>query len=728
MIRTTSNNPALSKKQFLTATTTMKLGEEADSGIVVDPVSIKFDSVQPGVLYVMTFSVRNVTKVAQRIRISPPKCGYFALNYIPAGPIAAGLDIRAEIECQIPANTKEVVFTDKVVISMGKSIFEIPIYACKPSATVKFDKTVDFGSIIQGQSNQKEIVFENVGSIKGSVKIIAPTNQNLKVTPTKFDLEPIGSTNSVGVVKLSFDAQQSGFFRELLKVSIVGTLEDQLIDISGQVIEQKLLLLTENNKGSLEIADFGNLFFGQTKTINAYLVNTGPLPLSFLINYDEEEDANVPSSRSEEEGPTDDPTSSYSKSLNISPMDGMIKPFSQIVLSITFNPVVNVPGRGFVKQYLVDNKNPKSIVRRATIECTDLDQSIMLTLQGSAVSPSVSVIPSMLRFGDCPVNDRRDILLSLENNNKFPTTFQFPKVANFKFEPSKGILSAMETKSIIASFSPPQLGKFKTTLKLSIADGLTVKELKMLGESTDVGQKKQLIGGTDKLPDDFRVSHKFVNSEEEAEARHEKRTLREMKEVELKKLLTAGKANTLEDMATAIDLTNDPMANLDALSSTSSAERDHIYGLTEKSLVKALPEDHPHIVRQQHNKLYNTFLQQSHLKRVETRRNQVQKKLTSRSSINPNDPDMGMDRGLEEPKLHIPKAGEPLWLATGTKDGESGGGVNRMPIDENRLIQKKYNSTPATQAEQRDCSVELSPDGLKLVQSSHKVCIFTIDY
>ncbi len=35
---------------------------------------------------------------------------------------------------------------------------------------------------------------------------------------------------------------------------------------------------------------------------------------------------------------------------------------------------------------------------------------------------------------------------------------------------------------------------------------------------------------------------------------------------------------------------------------------------------------------------------------------------------------------------------------------------------------KKWSSTPATQAELRDCSVSLSEDDQKLVTASHKVC------
>jgi hypothetical protein len=47
-----------------------------------------------------------------------------------------------------------------------------------------------------------------------------------------------------------------------------------------------------------------------------------------------------------------------------------------------------------------------------------------------------------------------------------------------------------------------------------------------------------------------------------------------------------------------------------------------------------------------------------------------------------------------------------------------------MPVDENRLIQKKFSDVPATQAEVKDCSTELSNDQLKQVTASHKILDF----
>ena len=110
-----------------------------DLPLRVDPQEIRFDSIQPGVLYVMAFSVRNATKVAQRIRIEPPKTNLFALNYIPAGAVAPGLDVRAEIECQLSDKSSVNFFKDSILAKMGPHQVEIPIYASKPAPDIAFD-------------------------------------------------------------------------------------------------------------------------------------------------------------------------------------------------------------------------------------------------------------------------------------------------------------------------------------------------------------------------------------------------------------------------------------------------------------------------------------------------------------------------------------------------------------------------------------------------------------
>lgn len=50
----------------------------------------------------LTFSVQNTCTELRRISVTPPRTPVFSLNYEPVGGLAPGLDVRAEVEFQLP--------------------------------------------------------------------------------------------------------------------------------------------------------------------------------------------------------------------------------------------------------------------------------------------------------------------------------------------------------------------------------------------------------------------------------------------------------------------------------------------------------------------------------------------------------------------------------------------------------------------------------------------------
>jgi hypothetical protein len=676
----------------------------------VEPTKIVFDSVQPGCLYVMTISVRNVGLIAQRIRLQAPKSSIFALNYIPSGVVSPGLDIRAELECLIPPELTDHVFRDKVIAQMGDEIVEIPIIATKPSLKLEYDRKIDLGYISSGHTFHKEICIHNYGAVPGSLKLSLNKGSVLKFNSSKLDFQPFGTKGDKAYLKFSFELKDPGIFRDFIRLIDLATQEVQEIEILAQIVKPSLSILTMDKKGILEVASFGNIYFGEQRVISALLVNSGPIPLSFSLRFeDEEESNNQPSSDSGEQ---------TSKPLSITPSDGIVKPFSEVLLTISFIPHFQSPEKGFMLEHRKEISELKLFRRLAVLECLDSMQNITVALEGGAVSPLMQISPSMLRFGECSVNDRRDILVSLKNPNSLPIHFEFPVAANFKFNPTKGKILPNETTSVIASFLPPQLGTFKTSVNLSLAKGLKYIDIKLVGEANALGGKKTLVGGTDKLPQDFAVEHKFVNPEEEAAARVEKRKLKEEKLAS-----TMAQARTArQEIQSKVTLEEIPAPPIiDA-----SSEVDDVYGTNPIVAVDVDPkETYKHQMLdfyRKHNAHYNQFLTQSRNKREFENSLRKKTKLLNRGAVDLSDPfgvNMGMERGLEEPILHIPPATEPLIMAGGPSDG--GTGAKRLPVDENRLIQKKYGSTPVTQAQFRDCTCELNSEELKLVTASHKV-------
>jgi len=389
---------------YLTQSKTTKITEKDHEGaLAIEPNEIRFESITPGILYIMTFSVRNNSTDTQRIRLSAPHSGFFALNYIPSGTVAPGLDIRAEIECQLPVDSKELVFTDKVIATMGSARVELPIYACKPYAVLKFNRILNCGTLILSQSKNhlEEIIFENIGDIVGKVKLSYEPDSFIKsISPLKFDVDSKGKTKSIMKVKVVLDPKQVGEFREIIRVSIAGTIDDLFIEICVIIIEPRLTLITTNGKGLLDSANFGSIFYGESRKIKGYLVNSSPIPLNFTTIYDEEEET------VEGDSPLDEITLFYTKSLIIIPLDGIVKPYSQITVEFRFNPLLYVPPKGFQKQISEENLPPRQMSRRVKIECSEADQQkIPILMQGEAINALLLIQPSVLRFGECPVND-----------------------------------------------------------------------------------------------------------------------------------------------------------------------------------------------------------------------------------------------------------------------------------------------------------------------------------
>ena len=220
-----------------------------DRPLRVDPGEIRFEAIEPGVLYVMSFSVRNATKAAQRIRIRAPKSGFFALNYIPTGAVAPGIDVRAEIECQLPVGGKELLFVDSITISMGQHTLDVPISATKPSAIVRFPTLCNLGYVAENQPASITVPFENIGQIPTCITFKAPADSRIRLSPPKLDLQPGGGKGSVLV---SFEARELGPWREFVQVVGTGMIDPGVLDVTVQVVDQKLNLLRANNGGILD--------------------------------------------------------------------------------------------------------------------------------------------------------------------------------------------------------------------------------------------------------------------------------------------------------------------------------------------------------------------------------------------------------------------------------------------------------------------------------------------
>ena len=127
---------------------------------------------------------------------------------------------------------------------------------------------------------------------------------------------------------------------------------------------------------------------------------------------------------------------------------------------------------------------------------------------------------------------------------------------------------------------------------------------------------------------------------------------------------------------------------------------------------------------------YNKFVKDQRVDRVkEEKMIQKMKSTGSRptynfyDTVNKKDYDigMGMESGLEPPKLALPPDNDPLYVEKPIGKYEpQQQNVNRNRkdkggADENRIIRKKWKAEANTQAEIRDCMVELTGEQLQKI-------------
>lgn len=677
--------------------------------LIIEPAQVVFEDISPEIRYVMTIAVRNNTTTAQRIRFSTPKSSFYSINYIPSGAVAPGIDIRAEIEFQIANDSPGFLFPDSIIVSMGPHKVEVPLIARKPCSNIIFDPFLNVGILSESQIVRHDVIFENVGEVSGTVSLRLGTEcVCLTLDPSSITIP----AKAKGKISIQCVGKSLGPIRELIQVNISGIPNHMILDVNGQVIVQKISLVPaegggHNSLGLMDHVDFGTLFYGMSKVIKAFLVNSGPQPVNFNVQFPDELDMSHMSQGGDVSTPglLDVP----SRSILISPMDGVIPAFGQIPVSISFKPLLPKFEKGFYAKFLAEYSEPQPLGAKACFDVMDENQNVFLETTAFGVLPTYKISNTILRFGTCPLNDRRDILITFTNMSPIDLSFDFneKEVAQCKMTPSSGVVKPKEAITIVASYIPAQLGAMKKVMVLSVEKGLKSTEFRFSGDCVPSTLKKSLVGGTDKLPEDFKPSYKFVDP----------------KEVQLSKTSSGAKTLTKKskpweslefNYTNSWDEVYDSKNNLSQAPPMAQSNDKLTYSIQE--LQK----------RSDHVQGYNTFLQESHTKRQEKHTKMMKKILTRRGLPDRSDPngvDMGMERGLDDdPRLKIPKANEPLYMMNRSDDGDRAG--HKFQFDEDRLITKKAKDSPSNQAEMRDCASELTSEDLKSIVPSHKVINF----
>lgn len=680
--------------------------------------SVRFTDVEPVQRYVATFSVRNTGRAATRIRMQPPKTEAFALKYIPTGAVAPGLEVRGEVRFSIPERDDARDFCDAIIISSEHGTVRLPLLATRPAPLLRFDPLADLGTVVLNGSAQKTVRIVNAGTRDADFEIEIDAALPLRVSPQKGNI-PCGGTaalsgaralrNEVDLV-LDFEAKEAGAFRALARVKVAGQ-RDLILDVSAMVLEQRLELV--GMEGILSNVDFGSCFFGKAASRHAALVNRGPHPVAYSIALEADGGAEDALNRQEYADEDDEGAATLGAiaqllypedgappvaAITAAPAEGLVAPFSEVPVDLVFRPEAPAPRKGFACDASSVARVPRRhFAAKLRIDAPDIKQSFEVRARGRAVLPRVRTDHRVLRFGHCNVNERKDILLGVRSDSVLPIRFSFTKVANFDVTPRRGILQPHEDRPVVVSFLPQQLGAFRKALRLELEGGVETLTVGLLGSSEAIAPKAKRPGGLGATAADFKARYRYTKSRRASDPPEGP---------------TAGADGSYRRQH--------PWKGVNMDTTMSWDDRTHTVAEHRSKFTFSLQDLER---RAMHRDVYNAYLREQREQRTrrrDERATQHRSALAGRDLTDPNGVDLGMERGLPEPLPPLPRTAD---LADGA-DAAEGTARSRRPVDENKLVMKKFKPRPTTQAEVRDCASELTSAAVLRVRASHRVLDF----
>ncbi|CAG9335550.1 unnamed protein product [Blepharisma stoltei] len=671
------------------------------------PPEIVFKDIEPDQTYEVTVSVRNLCSVVRRIRFIPPKTSKFLAEYETLGAIAGGTQTNIVISFE----TDHVAdFHDEMTIISEDSTYTLLLHAYQPSPEIAFEPFINLGLTSVYKSKSTLILFRNEGSRQGKISLNYDKNisPELVIEPENFTLDPRNEID----IKFTYTPREVGVFRCPVEVNVEGQEKIRHIDVNGTCVEHQMSIVAANvdklnsdsdiglgnNMAVTTNLNFGHMYHGEMKSLDSYLVNNGPVKVHFSIRF-------ILGSEEEAESdqlvytPQEQAKQELKRVMKAEPSHGIVDAYSQLHILFTCHSKVldkvkghssnmmengNAASGDMNASYIVDNMI--NYFYTAIFNFQELDSKLPLQLQATAVIPNIKVSQNAVFFPQCAVNDRRDVLVKIENmNDELSVDFSFNQVSQFSVDPAKGVLLPLQSKSINFSFIPKNLGIFHSVMTLHFIKEAYKVPIHLYGKSTGISEKGKEIRGPESTVKDFEPARKYVSESD----------LANMHKTKVK---TEG----------------------DTLKTDYSLQMDQaiLQDFVKKQYVDFLrTQRKERLAKEKQNELQRTG------KIVPLTKEEMEK-----------DPDLGISRDLlKEPMLSLPNASDQLFVnkQIGLYENSHSNdnmhdpdraikNVRKKAIDRKKFKEVPYSLTPTKQVEIRECSKKLSAEELQFISAGPK--------
>ena len=733
-------------------------------------------------MYEVPVKIYNISNKTKSVNIKHPH-GLFKVDTDKKNKhsqISPGLHLEILVIFETDQNISEDQFDQIVITSENDFKLILPLKAYLPQPLVQFEPLINLGFVPVGTKKIETIQFLNDGAQATRILLKMETkSQELKLDRDTIELpmysSKIPEEKRKQCVTIIFEPTETQNLHEKIQVvQITGDKSKDLgfIEIIATSVVQQMSIVFEEGGGPQTDINFGLLYHGQKKECSAFLVNNGPKEMSFKFNfhpnksrkdfndnYDDDDFASTP----EEAG-----LEMTQRILSAEPVQGFVKPYSQIPIKFLCNTKIKKQEKGWTvtlsPDYDIINKDkPKNLrdqlnktehfqslaavkfeeafVNKLAAKDTEEDfcKTITVYMEVKALFPDITIDKTSLNFWECNLKEKKVITITITNkNDELPIDFNFNKIPHFTVEPSKGVIrpsysQTVSQMTVNVYFHPENIGKFADVLVMKYVNDLYQIPIRIFGVCK--GGKKFYNGGL--------TANNFYHH----------------KENDIKNY-TNGFQKVLSDAMyvpdeLALDFTKQPFKRADQNTRIQKFHKDRLNEVIAKiqktdelkgnndkgfnpsnELIKNFEE---------HFKVYTEISNhktQANNELVKMRKDRKNKsKTTTHIQIDPieklNSVDQLLDlpgNKLDSPRLKLPEPKDTLWVIKPIGQYEPiymeenikkqiGKTPDDMPDDiENKKVagSNQTSEIPRTHQEIRECNLELTGEDLQKIQVGSK--------
>ena len=734
-------------------------------------------------MYEVPVKIYNISRKTKSVNIKHPH-GLFKVDTDKKNKhsqISPGLHLEILVIFETDQNISEDQFDQIVITSENDFKLILPLKAYLPQPLVQFEPLINLGFVPVGTKKIETIQFLNDGAQATRILLKMETkSQELKLDRDTIELPMYSSKvpeeKRKQCVTIIFEPTETQNLHEKIQViQITGDKSKDLgfIEIIATSVVQQMSIVFEEGGGPQTDINFGLLYHGQKKECSAFLVNNGPKEMSFKFNfhpnksrkdfndnYDDDDFASTP----EEAG-----LEMTQRILSAEPVQGFVKPYSQIPIKFLCNTKIKKQEKGWTVTLcpdydIINKEKPKNLrdqlnktehfqslaavkfeeafVNKLAAKDTEEDfcKTITVYMEVKALFPDITIDKTSLNFWECNLKEKKVITITITNKNEeLPIDFNFNKIPHFTVEPNKGVIrpsysQTVSQMTVNVYFHPENIGKFSDVLVLKYVNNLYQIPIRIFGVCK--GGKKYNSGGM--------TANNFYHPP---------------KGIDFKNFTNGFQKNISDAMYVpddlALDFTKQPFKRSDQNTRIQKFHKDRLNEVIAKiqktdelkgnndkgfnpsnELIKNF-EEHFKVYTEisNHKMLANAEL----VKMRKDRKNKM--KTTTHIQIDPNEKLNSVDQlldlpgnRLDSPRLKLPEPKDTLWVIKPIGQYEPiymeenikkqiGKTPDDMPDDiENKKItsSNQTGEIPRTHQEIRECNLELTGEDLQKVQVGSK--------